>query len=108
LLRENSPLRPLWSILLKNRAMLIGENLITTKEDFIKLESQFKKQLNQMGSEINSIKQLMTRIVNEMSNFARKPEIEILERQMKMFQPLEMARVKDIQSIVKEEMKKEK
>jgi len=92
--------------LIKNRAMLIGENLISTKEDFLKLESQFKKQLNQINLEITSMKQLMTRIVNEMSNFARKPEIEILERQMKMFQPLDVARIKDVKEIVREEMKK--
>jgi len=92
--------------LLKNRTMLIGENLISTKEDFLKLESQFKKKLNHMNSDIESIKQLMTRIINEMSNFARKPELEILERQMKIFQPLEMARIKDVKNIVKEEMKK--
>tara|TARA_Y100000310_G_C20615380_1_gene780351 strand:+ start:93 stop:464 length:372 start_codon:yes stop_codon:yes gene_type:complete len=90
----------------KNRTLLIGENLISTKEDFIKLDSQLKKQLNQMRSEIDSIKQLMTRIVNEMSNFARKSEIEILERQMKMFQPLEVARIKDVKKIVREEIKK--
>lgn len=92
--------------LLKNRTLLIGENLIATKEDFLKLESQFKKQLNQMNSDIASMKQLITRIVNELSNFARKPEIEILERQMKMFQPLEMARIKDVKNIVKEELEK--
>jgi len=92
--------------LLKSRTLLIGENLISTKEDFLKLESQFKKQLREMSSEIESIKQLITRMINEMSNFARKPEIEILERQMKMFQPLEMARIKDVKDIVKEEMKK--
>ena len=93
--------------LLKNRTLLIGENLITTKEEFLKLESQFKKKLNQISSEIESMKQLMNRIINEMSNFARKPEIEILERQMKMFQPLEMARIKDVKNIVKEEIKKQ-
>lgn len=92
--------------LLKSRILLIGENLISTKEEFLKLESSFKKQITQINSEIDSMKRLMTRIINEISNFARKSEIEILEKQIKIFQPLDVARIKDVKEIVKEELKK--
>ncbi len=91
--------------LLKDRILLIGENLISFREEFLKTESNSKKQMKQLKTEIESIKRLLARIVNEMSNFARKPELEIFERQMKMFEPLELARIKDVKNIVKEELK---
>lgn len=74
--------------LLKDRVLLIGENLISTKEE---IETEFinlKKQMFDMTYDIKTIKQLNRRIVNELDNFARKPEVEILERQFKMLQPL--------------------
>ena len=92
--------------LIKDRLLLIGENLISTKEDAEKQNSEVKKEISQMNFEIKTIKQLTKRIVNELQNFARKSEVEILERQMKMFQPLNLARIEDIKRIVKEELLK--
>lgn len=93
--------------LLKDRILLIGENLISSKEDFLKLESRLKKQIEQLTTEIQSIKRLLARIVHEISNLARKPELEILERQMQMFQPLKSLRTEDVKKIVQEELKKQ-
>jgi hypothetical protein len=91
--------------LLKDRVLLIGENLISTREEVEKQNLEFKKQLKQMEFDLKSIKQLNKRVVEELDNFARKTELEILERQFKMFQPLDIARIKDVKDIVKKEMK---
>ncbi len=92
--------------LIKDRILLIGENLISTKEDSLKQDSEIKKQIKQINFELDSLKQLITRIINEVPNFARKTELEILERQMKMFQPLEPTTIHDVKRIVQEEIKK--
>lgn len=94
--------------LIKDRILLVGENLISTKEDYSKQEFDVKRQLKQISSEISYLKQLMSRVVNEMPNLAKKSELEILERQVKIFQPLEFARIKDVKDIVKEELNKQK
>ncbi len=93
--------------LIKDRILLVGENLISTKEDYSKQEFEVKRQLKQISSEISYLKQLMSRVVNEMPNLAKKSELEILERQVKIFQPLEFARIKDVKDIVKEELSKD-
>jgi len=92
--------------LLKDRILLIGQNLISTKEDYEKDKLEIKKQLNKIESELKSIKQLNERIINEIGNFARKQELEILERQAQMFDPLNLARIKDVKNIVNEELLK--
>ena len=45
-------------------------------------------------------------LMSQIQNFARKSELEILERQFKMFSPLEFARIKDVKDIVSEEIKR--
>jgi hypothetical protein len=92
--------------LIKDRVLLIGENLISTKEESISHDFQTRKKLKEMDSEIKSMKQALSRLIGALPEFARKSELAILERQMKMFQPLELARIKDVKEIVKEEIEK--
>ena len=92
--------------LIKDRVLLIGENLISTKEELDKETSEFRNQIKQIDFELKSLKQLVERITNELGNFARKSELEILDRQIKMFKPLKPVRAEDVKRIVREEMKK--
>jgi len=81
--------------LIKDRLLLIGENLISTKEDIEKQNLEFKKQIKQNEFEIKTLKQLTKRIIEE-----------LLQRQFKMFEPLESAGIKDVKEIVKKEIAK--
>jgi hypothetical protein len=92
--------------LIKDRVLLIGENLISTKEEAANQDFQTRKKIKEIDSEIKSMKQLLSRIVNGMPEFARKSELAILERQMKMFQPLEFARMKDVKEMIEEKIEK--
>ena len=93
--------------LIKDRLLLIGENLISTKEDIEKENLEFKKQIKQTEFELKSLKQISKRIVNELGNFARKPELEILQRQFKMFEPLDLPSVQDVKDAIKHEVTKQ-
>jgi hypothetical protein len=92
--------------LLKDRLLLVGNNLISTKEDNQKQFLEFKKQFKDFEIELKELKQLNQRILSEMGNFARKNELEIVKRQMKMFEPLEYVRLSDLDNILKEGLKK--
>lgn len=92
--------------LLKDRAILIGENLISTKEQIEQELFQIKQKLKDLGQEAKKLKQINQRILYELQNMARKSEVQILKKQFKLFEPLEIARIKDIQKIVKREIKK--
>ena len=60
---------------------MIGNNLILTKDEYDKEFLTVKKQLKEISGEIKTIKQLNERIINEIGNFARKSELDILKRQ---------------------------
>ncbi|MAH06857.1 hypothetical protein CMI38_01240 [Candidatus Pacearchaeota archaeon] len=92
--------------LLRDRALLIGENLISTKEDHELQSHTTKKEITQINSEIKQLKVLMKRVIDELENFARKTELDILKKQSQMFQPLKLARIKDVERMIKEALDK--
>jgi hypothetical protein len=92
--------------LLRDRALLIGENLILIKEEFEKQNFELKQHLQTHKEELKEIKKILNRIVVELPNFARKSELEILENQSKMFQPLELARISDVERIINKKINK--
>jgi len=91
--------------LIRDRALLIGENLISTKEDSEKQNFELRKKISEMSQELKTITKLTHRIINELPNLAKKNELEILESQSKIFQPLELVRTKDIEAIIEEKLK---
>lgn len=93
--------------LVRDRALLIGQNLVDTKESYEKEIFEIKKQVNLANYEIKNLKQLSQRIIDELENLARKTELEILEKQMKIFQPIEFARIKDVKNMISEALKEQ-
>jgi len=92
--------------LIKDRTLLIGKNLISTKEDYEKESLENKRKISELEYELKTIKQLNKRIIEELGNLARKNQVETIQQQIKMFQPLEFVRMQDIKEIIKQELKK--
>lgn len=87
--------------ILKDRLLLIGQNLIE-----IKVKNN--QDILELKKEINIIKQNMDRLIsfletasNEFSKFARKEDLEILAKQAKMFQPLNLVTKQDLEKLKK-------
>jgi len=92
--------------LIKDRILLIGENLVSEKQETEKELTKLKEQVKVITSEIKKMKLVIQRVVESQENFARKSEVQILQRQFKMFQPLEFARIKDVKDLIKEALEK--
>lgn len=82
--------------ILKDRLLLIGQNLIDTKEENYEKFLELKKEIEKMKKDIEEIKSFLEMISNEISKFARKDDLEILKKQAKMFQPLEFVRKSEL------------
>lgn len=78
--------------ILKERLLLIGKNLIETKENTTEKILEMKKDVDKIKQDVDKIKIFLEAISGEFSKFARKDELKILSKQAKMFQPLEFAR----------------
>jgi len=87
--------------LMKERIMLIGENLIETKQETEETLSNINSFLETLKNEVLKIKETLTIIAEQMDNFARRNEVEILKKQATMFQPLELVTKKEVQEMLK-------
>ena len=75
--------------ILKDRLLLIGQNLIDTKEETSDRLIELKKDVEVLKEEVEKIKSFLDLVSSEMGKFAKKEDLEILKKQAKMFQPLE-------------------
>ena len=75
--------------IIKDRILLIGQNLIEMKEDVHLNFLEIKKEVEIMKRDIERLKSFFETISGELSRFAKKDDLEILSKQAKMFQPLE-------------------
>ena len=74
--------------ILKDRLLLIGQNLIETREKTTQDILEIKKDVEEMKHTLDRIKAFLELISGELSKFAKKEDLEILSKQAKMFQPL--------------------
>lgn len=85
--------------ILKDRLLLIGQNLIETKEKNENTILNLKKDFEIFKQDLIRIKSFLETASNEFSKFAKKEDLEILAKQAKMFQPLEFVRKIDLEKL---------
>jgi hypothetical protein len=90
--------------LLKERILLLGKNLLNIKSDLESELSQIKKDNLESKEKLREINSNIKNIVEEISNFVKRDEIQVTERMIKDFQPLEFMRKKDVEEIIAEKL----
>ncbi len=85
--------------MLKDRLLLIGQNLIEIKEKTNSDLLEIKKDIEIMKRNMERLISFLETASAEFSKFARKEDLEILSKQAKMFQPLEFVRKKDLKKL---------
>jgi len=94
--------------LIKDRVLLISDNLVFEKEETSKELTNLKAKIFQLEEEIKKLKLTLERVIDDSGNFVRKNEFQILQRQFEMFQPLKLATIEDVKNLIKEALKKQK
>lgn len=73
--------------ILKERVLLIGKNLVEIKEKNEEKILEVKKDLEIIKQKIERMASFLEIISGEFSKFAKKDDLEIIAKQMRMFQP---------------------
>jgi len=84
--------------ILKDRLLLIGRNLIETKEELNGKILEIKKDIEILKQIMERTKSFLEAASTEFSKFAKKEDLEILTKQAKMFQPLDFVRKSDLKN----------
>lgn len=75
--------------ILKDKIVLIGQNLIETKEETNNKIIELKKDIQGLKENIEKVTSFLETASEDMKKFAKKEDVEILAKQAKMFEPLE-------------------
>ena len=73
--------------ILKDRLLLIGQNLVETKEENNAKILEMKKDIQVLKQNSERMLAFLETASAEFSKFARKEDLKILAKQVKMFQP---------------------
>ena len=93
--------------MIKDRVVLIGENIVAEKERMDIELAGIKKAIKSLDDEMKKLRLGMQRILNDNENLARKTELESIRRQFAMFEPMQVARISDVENIVRKMLKEE-
>jgi hypothetical protein len=85
--------------IIKDRILLVGQNLIEMKEDIHTTFLDIKKDIEMMKRDIERLKSFFETASGEFSKFAKKEELDVLAKQAKMFQPLELVTRRDLEKL---------
>ena len=80
---------------LRDRLILIGRNLIETKEETNEKLLEIKREIEILKQNMERMISFLETVSSEFSKFARKEDLEILSKQAKMFQPLNIRKEKE-------------
>lgn len=71
--------------LLKDRTLLIGQNLVESRQESFQEIQEIKKILFKLKEENMRMQELLQRIIEQLSGLARKEELVILQKQFDLF-----------------------
>lgn len=78
--------------MIKDRLLLIGQNLVEIKEKVNSEVIGLKKDVESMKRNMERLTSFLETASQEFSKFARREDLEILQKQARMFQPLDPAK----------------
>ena len=87
--------------LLKDRLLLIGQNLVEMKDTTNEKIIEMKKDIEALKDSVEKMSSFIETMSGEFSKLARKDDLDILIKQAKMFQPLELVTKKDLENLKK-------
>lgn len=87
--------------ILKDRLTLIGDNLIEFKEKTFLENIETKKNIEKLNENMKRMISFLESASSEFSKFARREDVEILVKQAKMFQPMDLVTKADLEKLKK-------
>lgn len=86
--------------LLKDRVLLVGENLVELREEFSQNAVSIRRDLESVKDDLERVKDAIRRLSEDLDSKARREDLAILQRQAKMFDPLNLATVDDVKRLI--------
>ncbi len=94
--------------LIKERTLMLSRTLLKQGEKTNKEMSLLKDDMKIIIENMDKIKDAIQHIIHESSEFARKEEMHVVEKYMKLWEPLNYARIEDVKDMINKALRKRK
>lgn len=92
--------------LLKEKVLLLGQSFLKDGDRVNKELALMKSDIRDVKTEMERIKDGIQHIMAETADFARKEELALVEKYMKIWEPLKFVKEDDVERIVEEKLLK--
>lgn len=100
---------------LENRYELLAERLLITNQNTVESHKRLSEEFTKINKELQNLKTTITtfketfkKLLEEISDFATKQEIKVLERYINMWNPLNFVTTEEVEKIIEEKLKEKK
>jgi hypothetical protein len=94
--------------ILRERVLLLGQNLISSKQESEESLRTLKKENNAVKNKIGNLEKISNSLLAEFNKFVKRDEMILVERMLKDFQPLEFMRKKDVEEMINQKLSTKK
>ena len=94
--------------LLRDRVLLINNNMIEEYKKIAKDLKTTEAESREIKTELYNLKEALKDIAREISNFAKKDDIKVLEKYINMWDPLKFITVEEVEEIINKKLQSRK
>ena len=94
--------------LLRDRALIINQNMIDQYQRTNSEMKSLEEDIKEVKHSVFQIKETLKHLVREIENFARKDEMNVLERYINLWNPLNFVTEAEVKRLIEESKKKKK
>jgi len=92
--------------MLKERVLVLGQSFLKQEDDIRKDVAEIKDELKELRLDTERVKERVENLIAESENFARREELRIVEKQMKLWEPLKFVKIDEVKSMIEEAFEK--
>ena len=92
--------------LLKERLLLVNRTFLKERERFDSEIFALKESVRLVKDDLEKIREGLEHIIKESAGFARREELNLLQRYMRLWEPLKFVKEEEVKSMIDETLKK--
>ncbi len=94
--------------LVHDRVSILDQTLLRQNDRLIKEVKSMKDDITELKNKIDKFDEVTEHIVSESEEFARKEELAVFEKFMKLWEPMKFATLDDVREMIQSEKRKSK
>lgn len=92
---------------LREKTLLLGQSFLKQEETLREEISMLKDEIKELRSDLERVKERTESIIQEIGNFARKEELKLVEKYMKIWEPLKFVKESEVKKMIAEALEKD-